>query len=82
MIVIETTIVVFFTLKFSRYILVFLYFPCDNFSQYLVPELLVWFSANVIHDMQVLGLVHTKVQQAMKFLSEAWSNMAHKCSQC
>ncbi|RHN67477.1 hypothetical protein MtrunA17_Chr3g0103141 [Medicago truncatula] len=28
------------------------------------------FSANVIHDLQVLGLVHTKMQKAMKFVSE------------
>jgi hypothetical protein len=31
------------------------------------------FNANVIHDMQILGLVPSEVQQ---FLSESWANMA------
>ena len=35
------------------------------------------FSAFVIHDLQVLGLVPTKTQQVMDFLSESWANMAH-----
>jgi len=34
------------------------------------------FNANVIHEMQVLGLVPTKAQQARKYLSESWTNMA------
>jgi len=34
------------------------------------------FSASVVHDMQVLGLVPTKAQQAMDFLSDSWANMA------
>lgn len=36
------------------------------------------FNAFVIHDVQVLGLVSTKVQQAMNFLGESWVNMAKK----
>jgi len=34
------------------------------------------FSASVIHDMQVLGIVPTEAQQTMNFLSESWANMA------
>lgn len=36
------------------------------------------FNAFVIHDVQVLGLVSTEVQQAMNFLGESWVNMAKK----
>lgn len=36
------------------------------------------FSANVIHDMQVLGLVPTVAQQTMDFLSDSWTNMGQK----
>jgi len=34
------------------------------------------FSAYVIHDMQVLGLVLTWTQQSREFLSELWDIMA------
>ncbi|GAU51197.1 hypothetical protein TSUD_97700 [Trifolium subterraneum] len=36
------------------------------------------FNANVIHDMQVLGILSasTAAQQAMDFLSDSWANMA------
>jgi len=34
------------------------------------------FSSNVIHDMQVLGLVPNDAQQVTNFLSDSWSNMA------
>lgn len=34
------------------------------------------FSAYVIHDMQVLGIVPIETQQKMIFLSEYWANMA------
>jgi len=34
------------------------------------------FSASVIHDMQVLGIVLTEAQQVVNFLSESWANMA------
>jgi len=34
------------------------------------------FSSNVIHDMQVLGLVPNDAQQVTEFLSQSWSNMA------
>jgi len=36
------------------------------------------FSANVIHDMQVLGLVPYVAQQTMNFLSDSWANMGQK----
>ena len=36
------------------------------------------FSANVIHDMQVLWLVPIVTQQTMDFLSDLWANMAQK----
>jgi len=36
------------------------------------------FSENVIHDMQVLGLVPTVAQQTMDFLSDSWANMGQK----
>ena len=36
------------------------------------------FSANVIHDMQVLGLVPTVALQTMDFLSDPWANMGQK----
>jgi hypothetical protein len=36
------------------------------------------FSENVIHDMQVLGLVPTVAQQNMDFLSDSWANMDQK----
>jgi len=36
------------------------------------------FSENVIHDMQVLGLVPTVTQQTMDFLSNSWANMGQK----
>ena len=36
------------------------------------------FNANVIHDMQVLGITSgpTAAQQAMNFLSDSWANMS------
>ncbi|RHN55237.1 hypothetical protein MtrunA17_Chr5g0415531 [Medicago truncatula] len=36
------------------------------------------FNANVIHDMQVLGIISapTPAQQAMNFLSDSWANMS------
>jgi len=36
------------------------------------------FSENVIHDMQILGLVPTVAQQTMDFLSNSWANMGQK----
>jgi len=36
------------------------------------------FSANVIHDMQVLGLVPSVAQQVVDFLSDSWVNMGQK----
>jgi len=36
------------------------------------------FSENVIHDMQILGLVPTITQQTMDFLSDSWANMGQK----
>jgi len=36
------------------------------------------FSENVIHDMQVLGLVPTVAQQLWIFLSDSWANMGQK----
>ena len=36
------------------------------------------FSANVIHDMQVLGLVPSVAQQTMDFLIDSWANMGQK----
>jgi len=36
------------------------------------------FSKNVIHDMQVLGLVPFVAQQTMNFLSDSWANMGEK----
>jgi len=36
------------------------------------------FSENVIHDMQILGLVPTVAQQTMDFLSDSWANMGQK----
>ncbi|CAJ2646207.1 hypothetical protein L195_g047722 [Trifolium pratense] len=38
------------------------------------------FSANVIHDMQVLGLLNapSAVQQTMDFMSNSWDNMTQK----
>jgi hypothetical protein len=33
------------------------------------------FSTNIIHDMQVLGLVPSAAQQTMDFLSDSWANM-------
>ena len=35
------------------------------------------FISNAIHDMEDLGLVLTKVQQAMDVLSSSWTNQAH-----
>jgi len=35
------------------------------------------FSVNVIHDMQVLGLISTVTQQPMDFSSDLWANMVH-----
>jgi len=32
------------------------------------------FSVSVIHDVQVLGIVPTKAQQTMNFLSESWAS--------
>jgi len=36
------------------------------------------FSANVIRDMKVLGLVPSVAQQAVDFLSDSWANMSQK----
>ena len=36
------------------------------------------FSANIIHGMQVLGLVPSAAQQTMNFLSDSWANMGQK----
>lgn len=61
----------------------------DNFEQELGTNNSVFrtdlnlsnYSANVIHDMQVLGLVPTMEQQTMDFLSDSWTNMGHKENQ-
>jgi hypothetical protein len=36
------------------------------------------FCENVIHDMQILGLVPTVAQQTMDFLRDSWANMGQK----
>jgi hypothetical protein len=40
------------------------------------------FSANVIHDMQVLGFLNASstAQQTMNFLSNSWANMTQNAS--
>jgi len=50
----------------------------EDFSRSMVvtDSNLLNFSSNVIHDMQVLGLVPNEAQQTMKLLSESWCNMA------
>ncbi|AES66408.1 transmembrane protein, putative [Medicago truncatula] len=58
----------------------------DNFEQKLgtnnhvvvADSNLSNFSANVIHDMQVLGLVPYVAQQTMDFLSDSWTNIGQK----
>ena len=58
----------------------------DNFEQELETNNFVVvtdsnlsnFSANVIPDMQVLGLFPYVTQQTMNFLSDSWANMGQK----
>jgi len=50
--------------------------PLGDNSIVVTNSALSNFSASVIYDMQVLGIVPTKVQQTMNFLSESWANMA------